>query len=516
MLLCALLGAVLALCAADSPVVRTNSGLVSGQRFHVNNKLVDAFYGIPYAEPPVGELRFQRPRRLRPWKGVFNATKKPVPCRQLSLRFLKSVTLHYESSSEDCLYLNVWRPVLPDCKDGGCPSKLPVIVFVYGGAFQWGDSGLFIYDMERFVSRSNVVFVTFNYRLGVFGFLTTNTPDAPANNGLWDQHLVLKWVRENIENFGGDHSDVTFAGQSAGGMSVGFHAVSPYSRGLFKKVVMHSGTPLSVILWQAQSSAAKMRNIAGVLGCYNSGRPADEQLGDIVACLKKLDAKVIMDAVRQQDPANQLFFPLFGDSFMPYDPQAAATWTEMGVRSVFLGTTRDEGTLFVDNIRYLSPQIDLLLKQDYRLAVMAFMATTFGIPIKEARGIVAKYYGDYGVEHDSESAFAIFARVVGDALFDCPTHFFANLTARSGIPTYRYVFDHRPSFSLWPKSYGVAHSDDIYFFYGSDSAISDKTKYTNALDADAQKLLSGVEVTEEEKCFSKELMRMLYKFAKYG
>ncbi|KAH6929817.1 hypothetical protein HPB50_005968 [Hyalomma asiaticum] len=517
MLALSVLCTLFACCAAASvPIVQTSSGLVSGKRFLVNNKSIDAFYGIPYAEPPVGELRFQRPRPARPWKGVLNATKKPVPCWQLDLRFLENVSLHYDKTSEDCLYLNVWRPSLPECQNLHCRAKLPVIVFVYGGAFQWGDSSLLIYDMEKFVSKSDVIFVTLNYRIGVFGFLTTNTEEAPANNGLWDQNLALKWVKRNIANFGGDHNDVTFAGQSAGGMSVSFHAISPHSRGLFNKMVMHSGTALSAILWRAQSSVAKMRNMAGVLGCYNATRFANEQAADTVACLKKLDAKVIMDAVRRQDPANQMFFPVLGDYFMPDDPEVAATWEAVNTQSVLLGTTQDEGTFFVDNLAYLSPQLAAVLKQDYRLAVMAFMATTYGIPFKEAKGMVAEYFGDYDVEHDDRSVFAIFSRVVADSLIDCPTQFLADLMSRRGIPTYKYVFAHRPSFTLWPEKFGVAHSDDITFFYGSNSLLADETKYTDAVDSQAREVLSSVVVTKEEQNFTDELMKLLYKFAKTG
>ncbi|KAL1423101.1 hypothetical protein MTO96_021483 [Rhipicephalus appendiculatus] len=136
-----------------------------------------------------------RPRPASPWKGVYNATTKPVPCLQLDLRFLEDVSLRYDKASEDCLYLNVWRPAPRRCQNARRGAKLPVIVFVYGGAFQWGDSSLFIYDMEEFVSKSDVIFVTFNYRIGIFGFLTANSEEAPANNGLWDQHLALKWVK---------------------------------------------------------------------------------------------------------------------------------------------------------------------------------------------------------------------------------------------------------------------------------------------------------------------------------
>ncbi|KAH9368408.1 hypothetical protein HPB48_012662 [Haemaphysalis longicornis] len=512
MLLLAAVGSVFTCCVAEVPVVEISSGLVSGKRILVRDELVDAFYGIPYAEPPVGELRFRRPRPVSPWTGVRNATKKPIPCSQLDLRFLKGITLHYNGSSEDCLYLNIWRPAIPRSKERRRDAKLPVIVFVHGGAFQWGDSALPIYDMQKFVSRSDVIFVTFNYRLGVFGFLATRTTDAPGNYGLWDQHMLLTWVRENIGSFGGDAKDVTLVGQSAGGISVGFHAVSPHSRGLFKRAVMQSGTPFSSILWRGQSAVGKMRSIARPLGCYDS-----EKSVDVVACLRKLDAKAILSAVEKQGPAGQLFFPVIGDSFMPADPQAAATWAGMDIESLLLGTTPNEGTLFVDSLLYSSPKLDAVFEHDYRLAVMAFMATTLGIPIKDARKIVARYYGDYDVEHDKEAAYAIFARVISDGVFHCPTHFFASIASNTGVPTFRYVFDHRASFSFWPESFGVTHADDIFFFYGTAGLSNEEGEHTNSvLDEDGMKRLAGISFSEEEEGFAEELIDSLYEFTKSG
>lgn len=516
MLVLALLCCSVAYCTAETPLVQTNFGPVSGRRFLVNDTLVDAFYGIPYAEPPVGDLRFQRPRPVRPWKEVLNATQKPSPCRQLDLRFLKSVTLRYDNASEDCLYINIWRPARAECAEGRCQAKLPAIVYVHGGAFQWGDSALYFYDMERFVSKLDVVFVTFNYRVGLFGFLTTNTTDAPEDNGLWDQNLALKWVKENIGHFGGDPDDVTLAGESAGGIAVGLHAASPHSRGLFKRAFIQSGTPLSSILWRQHSPISTTRNIAGVLGCYNSTQSLNEQAHEVLACLKKLDAKVIMDALKEQGSAQRIFMPLFGGSFTPRDPHSSTAWTGINVDSVLLGTTSDEGSLFVDNIRFLNPFIDQILDQDYRLLATTFMATSFGIPIKDARNIAMKYYGGYDVEHDRNSVFDIFARIIADASFDCPTHFFATAAVKNGVPTYRYLFDHRPSYSLWPKNYGATHADDIAFFYGTVWLLSDASKYTDIMDSAAKKLVSKAKPTKVEEAFAIELMKTLYKFAKTG
>ncbi|KAH9368407.1 hypothetical protein HPB48_012663 [Haemaphysalis longicornis] len=447
---------------------------------------------------------------------VLNATQKPSPCRQLDLTLLKIGKLRYENASEDCLYINIWRPARAECEEGRCKAKLPVIVYVHGGAFQWGDSALYFYDMERFVSKLDVVFVTFNYRVGLFGFLTTNTTDAPDDNGMWDQTLALKWVKENIGDFGGDPDDVTLAGESAGGIAIGLHAASPHSRGLFKRAFMQSGTPLSSIFWIHHSTISATRNIAGALGCYNDTQFLRDQAREVVACLKKIDGKDIMDALEQQVGVDRIFMPLFGGSFMPHDPHSSTAWAELNVESVLLGTTRDEGSFFVDNISLLNPFIEDILYQDYRLFATTFMATSFGIPFRAARDIATKYYGDYEVKHDRDSVSGIFGRMVADAGFDCPTHFFATAAVKSGVPTYRYLFDHRPSFSLWPKNYGVAHGDDVGFFYGTLWLHNDTSKYTDVMDSSAKELLSKAKPTKMEEEFAIELMTLLYEFAKTG
>ncbi|CAN7982510.1 unnamed protein product [Ixodes hexagonus] len=217
-------------------------------RLHLGerNMDVDAFYGVPYAKPPVGELRFRKPKPAEPWSGTYNATTKPAACSQLDIRFIKDVTLHYQNASEDCLYMNVWRPSGTCRSAESCDGKLPVVIFIYGGGFQWGDSGLFLYDAANFVALSDVVFVSFNHRLGILGFLSVGTSDLPGNLGFWDQLLALKWVQQNIARFGGNPNDVTLAGHSAGAISAGLHAISQQSKGLFHRLIMQSATPLSL------------------------------------------------------------------------------------------------------------------------------------------------------------------------------------------------------------------------------------------------------------------------------
>ncbi|CAN7999494.1 unnamed protein product, partial [Ixodes hexagonus] len=481
----------------DVPIVRTDTGLVAGERITVGDRLVDAFMGIPYAEPPVGDLRFRKPRPIAPWNGTYSAKTKPTPCWQQNLRFLGREEVDFSGASEDCLYLNIWRQFSNCTESDSCGEKRPVVVFIQGGAFQWGDSSFFVYDAANFVTLADVVYVTFNHRLGFFGFLSLETPELPGNMGLWDQNLVFKWVRRNIEHFGGDPDDVTIVGQSAGGISAGMHAVSPQSQGLFKRIVMQSGTPLSMILGISYKGTGKFSAVSGALGCYDLKRTLEEQTGDVIACLKKLDAAFVYETLKSLNLIQQMFGPVHGDEFLPHHPLVEETYRNLKSKELLLGTTLNEGTLFYDNLEYTFPGLKPVLSDDYRLAVTVALGPAFEIPVSQARRIVRAYFGDYNVEHDSRSVADIFSRIFGDAVFHCPTQLFADVAAEQGISTYRYMFEHRPTYTLWPEWMGVVHADELLFTIGSQ-------------------LLMNVTYTPEEETFMKRLVSTWNSFIRNG
>ena len=211
----------------DGAVVRTSTGLLRGVTA-TDHRL---FAGIPYAAPPVGPLRWQPPAPVQPWSGLRDATRPGLRC-------IQDTDDDFDPghpASEDCLTLNVWTP--PRSKDAR-----PVMVWIHGGSFINGNAD--DYDAGRLTSRGDIVVVTLNYRLGALGFLA-HPALGPAghvgNYGLADQQAALRWVRDNIANFGGDPGKVTVAGESAGGISVCDHLVAPGSAGLFRAAIIHSG-----------------------------------------------------------------------------------------------------------------------------------------------------------------------------------------------------------------------------------------------------------------------------------
>lgn len=216
--------------AMTAPVVSTSEGTVRGSWEHS----VAVFRGIPYAEAPVGKLRFRPPARRGRWDGVRDATRFGQIARQTSESPIDAASLPQGvPQGDDCLNLNVWTPTLED-------ASLPVLVWIHGGSFMWGAGSIPTYDGSGF-ARNGVVVVTINYRLNAAGFLYIDGRPGAGCFGLLDQIRALEWVQENIRAFGGDPGQVTIAGESAGGFSVGHLCAAPAARGLFRRGISQSG-----------------------------------------------------------------------------------------------------------------------------------------------------------------------------------------------------------------------------------------------------------------------------------
>jgi para-nitrobenzyl esterase len=251
------------LCAAApanpaAPMVRTAYGRVAGEM----RDGVKTFLGIPYAAPPVGELRWRAPQAPKPWPGVRQATAYAPVCRQ-------TVDWIREPQSEDCLYLNVWVPAKAEKK------PLPVMVWIHGGGFRGGSGSQELFEGAALTHRG-VIVVTINYRLGVFGFfahpeLSAEAPDhASGNQGIRDQIAALAWVKRNIAGFGGDPGRITIFGESAGSEAVNLLTVAPPAKGLFQRAIGESGGPGTM----ADLKTAETRGTA-LSAAANAARLAD-------------------------------------------------------------------------------------------------------------------------------------------------------------------------------------------------------------------------------------------------
>ncbi|KAH6929829.1 hypothetical protein HPB50_005980 [Hyalomma asiaticum] len=378
-------------------------------------------------EPPVGELRFEKPRPPVPWNGTYDATRAPSPCMQIDFPFVLDSKIDNSHSSEDCLYMNVWRPAAACGSSGKCDANLPVLVFFHGGGFQWGDSTLFVHDLSNFVAHSNVIGVGFNYRVSIFGFLTAGSKEFPGNWGLWDQNLALQWVKKNIGAFGGNPDEVTLAGQSAGAISVALHSISPKGKGLFKRMLLQSGATASMIVGEPYKGTGKFIAVAASAGCFDEKRSFEDQLKDSVACLKKADGRAIYDWLAKEKPQDQIFPPVNGDEYLPVDPLLENAADRIAAEEVFLGTVANEGTVFAYHIGKMSTVAEgaFSFVDDYRLIVTLAVSTLFNLPVSTSREIIKHYYGDQDTRYTKEQILSIFGDIIGDGGFYCPVVFFA-------------------------------------------------------------------------------------------
>ena len=267
----------------DGPLVATSLGLVRGQEGETEQGTRYAkFTKVPFAEPPIGELRLRDPRSKKAWSEELDATQAAPPCLQVEYLGESDSA----KSREDCLYLNIFTPNLLRV-DPIQSSLKPVMLWIHGGGFTEGDASTLI-DPEYLLDE-DIVFVSVQYRLGLLGFFAVeNSTELPGNLGLKDQQEAMRWVQRNIAFFGGDPAKVTIFGVSAGAVSVHSHVLSPSAKGLFRAAILQSGTALfSYEKIVQQTTEKKGSEILEKLGCADTG--------DRLQCLRLLDAEVFID-----------------------------------------------------------------------------------------------------------------------------------------------------------------------------------------------------------------------------
>ena len=310
-----------------APRVKVHTGTLEGSVDSATGVMV--FRGIPYAAPPVGDLRWRAPRPPAHWRGVRNADRLGKNCMQTQV--YGDIDPFAAGVSEDCLYLNVWTA-------GLAGAKRPVLIWIHGGGFRAGFGGEARHDGGP-LARKGAVVVTLNYRLGALGFLAhpalaAESPHhASGNYGLLDQIEALRWVRRNIARFGGDPSRVTIFGESAGGMSVGALVVSPLARGLFHRAILQSGTGIGLGVERRDSAEAFGVRLASSLGVTGSGR-------DALVALRALRADTLAGAVGTR--SGLPFQPVVDGWVLPHPVDSAMARGAINLVPVIVGSNADE------------------------------------------------------------------------------------------------------------------------------------------------------------------------------
>jgi para-nitrobenzyl esterase len=394
---------------------------------------------IPYAAPPVGALRWQPPRPAARWGGVRQAASYAPHCPQPPSGF------GVASTSENCLYLNVFSPAR------GAGGNLPVMVWLHGGSFLVGESD--DYNPAALV-RDGVIVVTVNYRIGALGFLADaalagRPGGATGDYGLEDQQAALRWVQRNIGRFGGDPRNVTLDGESVGGVSTLAQLVSPAARGLFQRAIVESGT-YNLTQQSLATAEAAGGTFAAKVGCaVNGGASTGASTG---ACLRALPVSAIVD---REDFSG--YTPDVDGSVLPESVKAALASGRFSHVPVIIGTNHDEWRLFVAMARlHGGPPVN---PANYQ----AMIAATLSVPSAAAAAIAAEYpLSGYS------SPSAALGAVGTDAIFACPA-----LTAEESlsryVPVYAYEFndENAPERYLAPAGfpYGAAHESEVQYLF---------------------------------------------------
>ena len=439
-------------------VVETAYGAVRGAP--TEDGAVVAFKGIPFAAPPVGDLRWKLPVPPAAWEGERDAAGFGPTCHQTIGAEEGFYAQPVFEQSEDCLYLNVWAPA------GDADAGNPVMVWIHGGGFGMGTTSLDIYDGEA-LARAGVVLVSVNYRLGLLGFfahpaLTAESPHgASGNQGMHDQVAALEWVRDNVAAFGGDPGNVTIFGESAGSISVCYLAATPLADGLFQKAIGQSGGCFArhVSLDSTEGAvvdAAIPNQLAG------SGHEIGLQLAEALGAEGE-DAQALA-ALREQDAATMIR--------TLHEAAVVAPW-----RSIFV-----DGHMFPDQMRRLldgKTGVDTLVGSTADEGTALFM----GMPsppledwqqgIRDSQGEHAELFLAAYADDAASSTATATQNMMGDALFTWEMRTWARLATAAGSRAFLYIFNHAPEVEEYGRSLGAYHGAEIAYVFGNGSDLWD-------------------------------------------
>ena len=409
--------------------VHVTGGTVTGSA----DEGIAVFKGIPFAAPPVGELRWKTPQPVKPWRGNNSATAFAPSCIQDEL--ILKVFGGSPNISEDCLYLNVWSPAKAP------RERLPVMVWIYGGGFALGSTGLPLYDGKKLAQRG-VVLVSIAYRVGALGFLahpelTREGHGASGNYGLGDQIAALKWVRDNIARFGGNPHNVTIFGESAGGISVSMLAASPLAHDLFQKAISESGGNFGPTRLTEADGGLNMRSLAGAEA---QGVAALRESGTAdIRAARQLPA---VDIQKLTGPMGR-FWPDFDGRVLTGDQYRLYEAGRFNDTPILIGTNSDEGALFTPP-KVTRDEFIQLIRSGYGEKAAAVLAA-------------------YPHATDSEARQAQ-ADVFRDTAFALPTRTWANLHVGHGQgAVYSYYFDYKTA----GDPNGSNHGDEMRFVFGN-------------------------------------------------
>jgi para-nitrobenzyl esterase len=491
-----------------APEAATTQGKVRGR--YQDDRHIAVFQSIPYAEPPVGELRWAPPVPAKPWKGAKDCTKAGAMAHQRAANmqeFISRIALGLGLSkarqraaaallklprrtSEDCLTLNVRTPV--------GATGLAVMVWVHGGDHTDGSSTDVIYNANTLPERGCVL-VSINYRLGLFGFFAhpelaaESATSTSGNYGLLDQIAALSWVRDNIANFGGDPNNVTIFGESAGGQAVLNLMTAPAARGLFHRAISQS--PSDSGRWLHHD-----RPMLDFIPAVDAGRrfgdlavaalAADSDTSSHLAALRAMDAEALNELYQNNPALGRYFYPCVDGTVLPETPMTAFSFGRQAPVPLMIGYNADEGSLFWDVMHPAGGEFELPLIDPESLSaadVRATLVRSYGSN-EAVDGLLELYPG---LLDGAQTAAEPHSR---DHMFGVHVDHASRCHAAAGLPVYRYYFQAVPAS---PKqTIGAFHAAEITYVFGSN--------------------LPGVPAADDAHLLSREMGDRWYAFAATG
>ncbi|XP_062609504.1 neuroligin-3-like [Saccostrea cucullata] len=494
-------------CRSGEYIIPTSLGRIRGILKEVNAKNISIFRKVPYALPPLNTLRFAKPVPVGPWNGTLDSTVFGPSCVQFL--DINSPRLPNVNMSEDCLHLNIYAP-FPIRQT----SKKAVMIWIHGGGFT-GGQGTSI-DGSHLALKGDVIVVTINYRLNIFGFFSTGSSDTWGNYGLYDQQLAIKWVKENILAFGGDPNRITLFGESAGGVSTTLQGVIPSNKGMFLRVIGESGSFLARRDYETKTLDTSHQVIAK-MSCQRSSQK------EILDCLRSRKAsdllKIWGEISWNQSHSGSYSLttsigPITDGELIPESPDAAMSNPNSAMHKQFnsidllVGTNTADAGLLYFNLKPYASIFKFNLSEGVPTRIVCDeMAPSVVREIYEINctalvtAICKQYTPTPPATLQAQSQMA--ADLYGDFLEDVPTIKSLIAHASSTRSTFQYLFSRRPAWEVigerpaWLK--GANHASELPFVFGL------KTFYP-----------PNVQISPEEQGLADQMMKYWTNFAKYG
>ncbi|XP_042133243.2 carboxylesterase 1C-like isoform X2 [Peromyscus maniculatus bairdii] len=456
---------------SSPPVVDTVHGKVLGKYVSLEGftQPVAIFLGVPFAKPPLGSLRFAPPQPAESWSFVKNATSYPPMCSQdavggqvLSELFTnrkESIPLKF---SEDCLYLNIYTPA-----DLTKSNRLPVMVWIHGGRLMIG--GASTYDGLALSAHEDVVVVTIQYRLGIWGLLSTGDEHSPGNWGHLDQVAALRWVQDNIANFGGNPGSVTIFGESAGGASVSVLVLSPLAKNLFHRAISESGVVLIAGMVKKNTKSVT-ELIATILGCKTTTSAV------MVHCLRQKMENELLEVALKLNPFdldengdpkedNTSLCTVIDGVLLPKAPEEILAEKNFNTVPYMVGINKQE-------FGWLVPMTmgDLFSEDKMDEEMASSLLWKFHSALNISENMIAAATEKYlGQTDDPVKKKGLLLDLFGDVFIGIPSVLMSRGLRDAGVPTYMYEFQYRPSFvsDKRPKMVIGDHGDEIFSVFGA-------------------------------------------------